>query len=348
MDQPVHTASRTSPERTPVTVIMCTCQGARHVEAQLRSLLAQTWPVRIIVADDASSDETVSRIRPWLRSGVDTLCVRAHNLGFVKNFEQTLRQAVEADAAYIALSDQDDDWHPDRIAAGMQALQVLEHEHGSQHPLLVHSDLCLIDEAGQPLHQSFLQFRRYRIRSEKSLSVIVGENGVMGNTILMNRALAGLALPFPENLHVHDYWLALLAELFGWRSLLPRPYVDYRLHSSNASNTAASMRAGWRGCWQRLRDSRVLSLDFKLPYKEDSRLPVLQFLLADAQRFPALDPDQRRELTAFVRYLQFDQPRLASLRYLLFSGVTRGSTLHRLRLCLATLLTRRYPRSPET
>jgi glycosyltransferase involved in cell wall biosynthesis len=327
---------------------MCTCQGSRHVEAQLRSLRTQSWPLRLLVADDASTDATVAKIRPQLRTGLDTLHTHTVNVGYVKNFERTLRAAVESGAQYIALSDQDDVWDPERLAEGMQALQRLEQDHGSEVPLLVHSDLRLIDESGQPLHDSFLRFRRYRIQMHRNLQVIIGENGVMGNTVLMNRALATLSLPFPLGLHVHDYWLALLAELFGYRVMLTRPQVSYRLHDGNASNTASSMQEGWPGIVRRVRIGVLLALDFKLPFKEDSRRVVLEYLLDTPERFPELRSGQRAELTAFIRYLHFDQPRLASLYYLLHSGITRNGWRYRLRLCLATLLTKRYPRSPET
>lgn len=329
-------------EQATVSVAMCTYQGERHVEEQLQSVLGQSWPVQLHVSDDASTDDTVLLTKKLLRADVDSLQAHDSNLGYVGNFERSLRHLLESGARYLALADQDDVWDRDRIANGMHEMHRLEAQYGDSVPLLVHSDLQLVDDQGRDLHPSFLQFRRYRIRADKCLVVVLGENGVMGNTVLLNRALAELALPFPAGLHVHDYWLALLAELYGQRGLLREPLVKYRLHQSNASNTAASLLPGRRGWLRTEALMRWLTLDFKLPFKEDSRLAIVEQLLSADSRYPALDEAVRLELEAFVRYLQFEQPRIRSLRYLLSSGVARGGLRYRLRLCLATLITRRY------
>ena len=315
------------------------------MEAQLQSLQAQTWPTHLHISDDASNDDTVARVSTLVREGVDKLVVQARNIGYVQNFQTAIQAALDSGASYIALSDQDDVCHTNRIELGMQLMHKLETEHGNDAPLLVHSDLRLVDAQGEQSHPSFLGFRRYRISTEKNLKVILGENGVMGNTILMNRSLATLCMPFPECLHVHDYWIAVVAELFGHRGLLDSPTVDYRLHSHNASNTAESMGvtdplAAFGLSWRKL-----LTRDFKLPFKEDSRLSALQHVLDNETSYPTLDATQRVTMAEFMDYLEFTQPRWRSLMYLLTSGVARSGWRYRLRLCFATLLTQRYKRA---
>lgn len=310
----------------------------------MESLLAQSHEVSIHVSDDVSNDETIARVSNRLRDGIDTLHVNANNTGFVRNFAQGLKRAVEAQAQYIALSDQDDIWEEHRVAAGMQAMSDLECLHGSDAPLLVHSDLKLIDSNAKQSHPSFLAYRRYRITSRRCLNTILGENGVMGNTVLMNRALAELCLPFPESLHVHDYWIALMAELFGHRALLDEPLVSYRLHENNASNTAESMSRGLLAGLANIKWRKLLARDFKLPFKEDSRMQVLKELLANPDDYPALSEDQQSRINQFVDYLNFSQPRLKSLAYLMTSGVARSGLRYRIRLIFAVLLTTRYAR----
>ena len=310
----------------------------------MESLLAQLHEVSIHVSDDVSSDETVAKVSNKLRDGIDTLHVNANNTGFVGNFEQGMKRSVEAEARYIALSDQDDIWETQRIAAGMQAMSDLESVHGSDVPLLVHSDLKLIDKNGEQSHPSFLAYRRYRITSRRCLNTILGENGVMGNTVLMNRALAELCLPFPESLHVHDYWIALMAELFGHRMVVDKPLVNYRLHENNASNTAESMSRGLLAGLANINWRKLLARDFKLPFKEDSRMQVLKELLANPHDYPSLSDEQQHRIKLFVDYLDFSQSRLKSLAYLMTSGVARSGLRYRIRLMFAVLLTTRYSR----
>jgi len=110
--------------------------------------------------------------------------------------------------------------------------------------LLCHSDLQMIDSQEKEVHASFLKYRRYSTNQKRSLPTALGECGVMGNTILMNASLASCALPFPAGLHVHDYWLGLIAELHGHRLLLNEALVSYRIHEGNASNSTDDIKFG--------------------------------------------------------------------------------------------------------
>jgi len=327
-----------------VAVVLCTYNGAKHIAEQAQSLLSQRYPVQIYVSDDCSSDETVLRLEPLLRKGIDSLHVQQKNTGYVRNFENSLSEVLVSDAEYFALSDQDDIWEEDRVQSGMDAMLELELKYGSNTPFLVHSDLRLIGDSGEEVHDSFLGYRRYRIGQEKCLPIMLGENGVMGNTILMNRALAELCMPFPPQLHVHDYWIALIAELFGQRTLLETPLVNYRLHSTNASNTAHSMKRGVFALIENSGFKKMLRRNFKLPFKEDSRLKIVEYVLNNQHRFPQIEESQYQQLTAFAEFLRFEQPRFRSVKYMLSANVIRKGFFHRLRVCFAALTTQRYNR----
>ena len=45
------------------------------------------------------------------------------------------------------------------------------------------------------------------------------------------------ALPFPTGIHMHDWWLGLIAEMIGTVHFLPEPLVFYRQHQNNYSET---------------------------------------------------------------------------------------------------------------
>ena len=327
-----------------VAVVLCTYNGSQFLEEQTASLLHQEQAVRIVASDDASTDDTAERLSEWLRPNLDSLVTQDRNQGYVVNFETTLNRVLEQGASYIALSDQDDIWDKDRVMCGMSMMAELEKTHGVDVPLLVHSDLRLIDETGQLLHGSFLAYRRYRISNQRSLPIILGENGVMGNTILMNSAMAKLCLPFPEQLHVHDYWIALLAELFGQRAMLDLSLVDYRLHTKNASNTANSMRRGFSAALSDATWKKFLRRDFKLPFKEDSRLLILNHLLDNAEKYPALNEEDVHRIESFRSYLKFEQSRLRSFLYLIESNMVRKGIRYRLRLFFVIMITSRYIR----
>lgn len=94
-----------------ISVCMATYNGARHVLAQLQSILPQlSADDEVIVSDDGSTDAT----REVVRGIGDARIVQIEGprAGVVRNFEHALRQA-RGDAVFLC--DQDDIWLRRRI-----------------------------------------------------------------------------------------------------------------------------------------------------------------------------------------------------------------------------------------
>ena len=323
-----------------IGVALCSWNGARHLRAQLDSIGAQSAPHALFVHDDASDDASVEILRA--HPAVSTVAAHAVNVGFVGNFGRALQGCLDAGCEHVALADQDDLWRPDRLARSLEAMRALERNHGAGTPLLVHSDLSMIDAAGRPAAPSFIAWRGYAVADSPSLATVLGQCGVMGNTCLANRALVELALPFPTALHVHDWWLGLVAELYGARAYVDEPLVGYRIHSGNASNSTGGLDGGAGPMTLR----RLLARDFRLPFKEDTRLEVLDALVGGDGHRPVPEGEARRTLDAFRRYLRFEGGRPGLLALLLRGGYLKPSTGHRLRVAGALLATARYGTSP--
>lgn len=332
--------------RPIVGVVLCSFRGAAFIEEQLDSLMAQTWPVSIHVFDDNSDDTTAALAQAKLRNGKDHLHVHVSNLGYVKNFESGILAMLDRGVRYIALSDQDDIWHTDRIEKGMHVL--LDAEQGDAGcPLLIHSDLLVVDEHNQLKHPSYFQYRGYSKTPSDHLEVMLGQNGVMGNTVLMNAALAERALPFPAGVHVHDYWLSIVATLYGQRHMIDEPTVRYRIHDANASNSNSKLATGAQPGAKKKLLQRVGQRDFRLPFLEDSRLQVVEAVLTRAkdssgQCSDAISEQHRQQLLVFQRYLGQQGGRLGRALSMLRGGYLRKSPWHRIRFVIAQLTTRRY------
>ncbi|MDA7417782.1 glycosyltransferase family 2 protein [Xenophilus arseniciresistens] len=220
-----------------VSVALCTHNGARYLAEQVRSICAQAdcLPMEIVLSDDASRDEGVAVVRQTLAAaGLDgrialTVFENRPALGVVRNFEQAVRACR---GELIALCDQDDVWHPGRLArmaAEFAARPDL---------LLLHSDARLVDGQLQPLGQSLfegLEARRDEIEAiqrGEALAVLMHRNLVTGATTVFRRALLEVALPFPRE-WVHDEWLAALAAATGRVDVIDAALIDYRQHGAN-------------------------------------------------------------------------------------------------------------------
>src|ERR687894_3003245 len=97
------------------SVAMCTYNGARFVAEQLASVAAQTRPPdELVVCDDGSTDETCRLVEEFAARAPFPvrLFVNERNLGSTRNFG---RAVALCEGDLVALSDQDDVWHPEKL-----------------------------------------------------------------------------------------------------------------------------------------------------------------------------------------------------------------------------------------
>lgn len=213
-----------------VSVALCTFNGAPYLREQLASIANQSLAVdEIVVADDGSSDDTISILTEASNRLPIRLLPPQGHLGVAQNFARAMSSST---GHFLLLSDQDDVWNPQRVAAQVEALEA------DPGLLLVHSDARLIDATGRVLDGSLLdrlradQPTRDALISGASLAPLLRRNLVTGATVALRRALVDTALPIPEP-WLHDEWLAMMAAIRGASRLLPDQLIDYRLHGLN-------------------------------------------------------------------------------------------------------------------
>jgi glycosyltransferase involved in cell wall biosynthesis len=214
------------------------------LRAQVESLRAQTdthW--RCYVSDDCSSPERFAALEAEVGGDERFVVSRSERrLGFYRNFERALRLAPGG-ARLLALCDQDDRWHPDKLATLRGAL-------GAAH--LVYSDQRLVDRDGRVLRDTMWRGRR---NNHTDLATLLVANSVTGAAALFRREVAELALPFPDTpgLQFHDHWLGLVALAAGDVAYVDRPLYDYVQHRGavfgEVSSGSGARRGGARGAY---------------------------------------------------------------------------------------------------
>ena len=241
-----------------VSVALGTHNGARYLGEQLDSILRQTHPVaEIVLSDDASTDGTVELAeraiaeRRATDAATPALVVLRNPvaLGVTANFEQAIG-ATSGDL--IALSDQDDVWHPDRVARGVAAFEARP---GVD---LVAAEARLVDDGGRPLGASLFETLGVDAGVRDRLAAapfeeLLKRNVVTGATAMFTRRLARRAAPFPSG-WVHDEWLAVVASVGGGLAVVPEAVIDYRQHGGNQIGVT---RLGAGGRLARLREPRT-------------------------------------------------------------------------------------------
>ena len=127
---------------------------------------------------------------------------------------------VPADAELVALSDHDDRWYPDKLAALRAAI-------GSAG--LAYSDLRRIDAAGEVRGETLWEGRH---NNHTNIASLLISNSIVGASCLFRRDVIERALPFPSGpgWDFHDHWLALVALSLGEVAYVDRPLYDYVQH----------------------------------------------------------------------------------------------------------------------
>ena len=210
----------------PVTICMTTYEpNEEFLGAQLRSIQGQSYQDwECLICDDHSSGSTLSVIERLCQEEPRFhLLKNPDNVGFYLNFERCLRN-VPRDSQFIALCDQDDVWHPDKLQRLLQ-----EFDNSTS---LVYSDMRLIDAKDEVLSDTYWSDRK---NNYSKLDVLMVANTITGAASLFRASLLDLILPFPKRIGdaYHDHWIALVAFLGGDIRYVDEPLYDYRQHGYN-------------------------------------------------------------------------------------------------------------------
>lgn len=202
-----------------ISVCIATYNGEKYIKNQLDSILVQLHENdEIIISDDSSTDKTIEIIKSFN----DKRIVLYENQKFkspIFNFENSL---MYASGDYIFLSDQDDIWLPNKVKTMKKFLLNYD---------LVLSDADIIDSNGNILKKSFYQMNG----SKKGLVKNIIKNSYLGCTMAFKKKILQKSLPFPRDISMHDWWIGLIAELYGTTYFIDEKLIHYRRHGHNAS-----------------------------------------------------------------------------------------------------------------
>lgn len=210
---------------------MAVYNGERYVREQVESIFSQThedW--NLIIQDDCSTDNTLALLAPFAREYPERIILkqRSENSGAAqRNFFSMLPYAQHR---YVMFCDHDDVWLPDKVERTLNAMRHLE-QGGADRPLLVHTDLTVVDGELHPLASSMV--RQQNLNPNANFKQLLVQNAVTGCTMMVNRQLLDMVEGFPQRAIMHDWWFALIAAAFGEIGYLDEPTIFYRQHGGN-------------------------------------------------------------------------------------------------------------------
>ncbi len=294
-----------------IAILMCTYNGAKHLQDQLDSFAAQThenWS--LWVSDDGSTDETRSILDDFNKhSGKRVEWIEGPRKGFCANFLSLMCWKIEADC--FAISDQDDIWLSEKLERALNKMK----ETGAA---LYGGRTKAIDEKGKaigltPLFKNPPSFQNALVQS------IMG-----GNTIVLDPRVISLVREAGQvDVVSHDWWIYILTTGAG----LPvyydsEPMLLYRQTGQNLVGSNQGLRAKLK------RVRRLLRNEFR--EWNGKNVKALE------QNPSALNPESRVIFEAFATLRK--NAGIAAIRELSRIGLSRQTRRGRLALMLAVFL----------
>jgi glycosyltransferase involved in cell wall biosynthesis len=210
--------------KPPISVVLCTYNGALFIEEQLASIIGQTYGIgEIIVVDDASSDHTYAILeRAAARDMRISLFKNNSNIGFSANFEKAMKMANHD---FIAIADQDDIWHHQKIEKMMAAF--------ASDAAAIYCDSVRFTK-DIPIHP--IKNKKSKHVAGTNVRKLAMYNTVSGHALIIRKSLLEKALPIPSAVY-YDWWLALQAVTSGGIQYLDEILVYQRAHDNNVTIT---------------------------------------------------------------------------------------------------------------
>lgn len=210
-----------------VNILMATYNGEKFLAQQIESIQKQTFKEwNLLIRDDGSSDKTCDIIRNFTAKDSRIRFINEnehHNLGVIKSFFMLVNYEV---ADFYFFSDQDDVWLPEKLSVSLEAAK----HKTSDVPLLVYTDLKVVNQELNILQDSMIRAQSHHANT--TLLPELTENTVTGGTMMINHALAEKWFT-PNDILMHDWFLALLAASLGEIIYLDLPTQLYRQHDNN-------------------------------------------------------------------------------------------------------------------
>lgn len=208
-----------------ISIAMCTYNGSKYIEEMLESFLNQTRQAdEVVIHDDCSNDNTIILIQEFIaRNGLASkgwkVCVNKKNLGFKRNFYETVRE-VSGDIVFLA--DQDDKW-------AVTKLEEIEYIMKNENVLAVNTAYCVIDAEGNI---------QKKIGSVEKLEKIKLENILLKNlspgcTAAFKRKIIEEYLKDYQSILEHDWFMNIISANLEGLYYYSKELTFYRIHENN-------------------------------------------------------------------------------------------------------------------
>ncbi|MCE0560873.1 glycosyltransferase family 2 protein [Limosilactobacillus fermentum] len=223
-----------------VAILMSTYNAEPFLKEQINSILGQTYTNwKLFIRDDGSSDSTSLIIEEFTKKDDRIFFVNKDsikNVGVISSFFLLL-SCVKAD--FYMFCDQDDVWLKSKVRL---SLDRMNQQKKVDVPTLVHTDLKVVDQNLNIINESFME--KEKLNRKSQLGNLVIQNNVTGCTVMINNSFRNIVIDkgIPNEVIMHDWWMALVGNAIGETLFVDVPTMLYRQHNLNVVGSSSTIK----------------------------------------------------------------------------------------------------------
>ena len=245
-----------------VAILITTYNSSDYLAGQLDSLLIQTYQDwEAFVKDDLSTDNTLDILADYAkRDGRFHILQDKVKRGARDGFMFLLE---EVEAELYMFCDHDDVWLPNKIES---CVNRYSEQADKEQPLIVATDLKLVDESLNVICESFWEYKRFPQSWFNDKYYHLFYDNIPGCVMLFNRQAKEVSLPYHPDTAMHDLWvIASVLWHEGRVECIHEPHMLYRQHSHNVTGvrktpTLMQQLGKVRSLWKKTRVQYKASL----------------------------------------------------------------------------------------
>lgn len=217
-----------------IDILLATYNGGNYIREQLKSIFNQSYKdFTLIIRDDLSTDNTLSIIEEFRVLYPEKIIVLTDELGRLGASNSFMTLLKYSNADYVMFCDQDDVWLENKIELTIKKMKG-EEKGKINFPLMVFTDLKVVDEKMEIISRSFWDYQKLDISIIQNWKKLLAQNVITGCTIMINKYAKQIVLPFKfENKIMHDQWIGVNVSKYGEIYFIENPTILYRQHSNN-------------------------------------------------------------------------------------------------------------------
>lgn len=213
-----------------VSIVVISYNQGKYINQVLDSLKEQTYSDwQLIVADDASPDDSITVFENWLEKNI----IAAKKIYHTKNtgLPTVLNEAIElCEGKYVKFIAADDYMHPECLEKSVNCLEEKGNSFG-----MVFSDTYFVDETGNfaPVLADYNVLGD--ISPEDFRRELLMRNRIAALTVLMRTSVVKETGQYDSKFIIEDYYRWLKINEKYWIAYIPEKLTYYRWHDSNIS-----------------------------------------------------------------------------------------------------------------